>query len=174
MMRQLFWITLSALGGLALHLAYVLFMPGLEMASLLDRFTSLKGRNTLVVLEPGEAGQLLASLPEMQTAACSYDLAAGPVTLDAVIPDSYWTVSVYSRAGELLFTLDDRQAGLNRLRLVLHAPGAVGPANPGAEEMRVETTQAEGLVLLQARAEDPAMAAGLKAALAASSCQRQP
>lgn len=170
MMQRLFWIAAAGLAALALHLAYVLFMPGLEMGGMIDRFANLKGRNDLALLSPDEERLLPVGLPEMETAACAFDAASGPVTVDAVIPDSYWTISVYSRAGELLFTLDDRQAGLDRMRFVLRAPGGANAAEEGKDAISVESPDGSGLVLLQARAEHPAYGPRLREALKASTC----
>lgn len=172
MMQRLFWIVCAGLGAVGLHLAHVLFMPGLEMGSLMQRFAADKGRNDLALLLPEEARSYFkADYPEMVTAACAFDAANGPVTIDASIPDSYWTISIYAASGELLFTLDDRQAGLDRMRFVVKRPGE---ANSDAEAITVETPQSSGLVLMQARAQQKAYGPRLREAMAASTCGPRP
>ena len=42
MMQRLFWILCTGLCALGLHLAYVLFMPRLEMGNLIQRFAAEK------------------------------------------------------------------------------------------------------------------------------------
>jgi uncharacterized membrane protein len=171
MMQRLFWIACTGLCALALHLAYVLFMPGLEMGQLIQRFVAAKGSNDLALLLPEEArGFFKADYPEMVTAACAFDATGGPVIIQAVIPDSYWTISIYSAGGELLFTLDDRQAGLERMRFIVKQPGEEMGLLPDGEVITVETPHASGLVLLQARAQEKSQVPKLQQALAASSC----
>lgn len=170
MMQRLFWIVCTGLAAIALHLAYVLFMPGHEMGNLIQRFAAEKGRNDLALLLPEEAQDYFkADYPEMITAACAYDAASGPITMDAAIPDSYWTISIYAAGGELLFTLDDRQAGLDRMRFVLTRAGEPAPA-PDADAIAVESPQGSGLVLVQARAQEKAYGPRLREAMAASTC----
>ena len=171
MMRRLFWIFCTALVALALHLSYVLFMPGLEMGNLIQRFAAEKGSNDLALLLPEEARLFFkAYYPEMVTAACAFDVAAGPVTIDAAIPDSYWTISIYAAGGELLFTLDDRQTGLDRMRFVITSPGEEAPASLDGEAITVQSPHESGLVLVQARAQEKAYGPRLREAMAASTC----
>lgn len=174
-MQRLFWIVTTALAALALHLAYVLFVPGMEMGNLIQRFAAEKGSNDLALLLPDEARIFFkADYPEMVTAACAFDAAKGPVTIDAAIPDSYWTISIYAAGGELLFTLDDRQAGLDRMRFVVTRAGQEAPASPDGEVIRVESPHDSGLVLVQARAEEKAYGPRLREAMAASTCGPRP
>jgi uncharacterized membrane protein len=171
MMQRLFWIVCTGLCALALHLAYILFMPGVEMGNLIQRFAAEKGSNDLALLLPEEARAFFkADYPEMVTAACAFDAAGGPVTIDAAIPDSYWTISIYAAGGELLFTLDDRQAGLDRMRFVVKRPGEDIGMAPDAEAITVESPHPSGLVLVQARAQEKAYGPRLREAMAASTC----
>ena len=169
-MNRLFWIACTGLLALALHLAYVLFMPAFEMGHIISRISAERGSNELGLLKPEEARALFkADMPETVTAACVFDAAQGPVTIDAAIPDSYWMISVYGANGALLFTLDDRQAGVDRMRFVLKPPGE-SAAKPDADTITVETPDGSGLVLLQARAQEPAYGPRLQAAMAGSTC----
>lgn len=170
MMNRLFWIFCAALIAAAIHFAYVLFVPGMEMNRIMESFAAKNGRNDLTLLGPEEARALLSSnLPEMVTAACAFDAVDEPITIDAIIPDSYWMISVYGANGALLFTLDDRQAGVDRMRFVLKPPGQAAE-QPEADTITVETPDGSGLVLLQARAEEPAYGPRLRQAMAVSSC----
>ena len=171
MMKRLFWIFCTALVALALHLAYVLFMPRLEMGNLIQRFAAEKSSNELALLLPAEArAYFKADYAEMVTAACAFDVASGPVSLDAIIPDSYWTIRIYAAGGELLFTLDDRQAGLDRMRFVITSPGEEAPASLDGEAITVQSPHESGLVLVQARAQEKAYGPRLREAMAASTC----
>jgi hypothetical protein len=38
---------------------------------------------------------------------------SGPITLDANLPDGIWNLTVYSRFGKTLYTVTDKQSGLN-------------------------------------------------------------
>ena len=173
MMQRLFWILCTGLCALAIHLAYVLFMPRLEMGNLIQRFAAEKSSNELALLLPAEArAYFKADYAEMVTAACAFDVASGPVSLDAIIPDSYWTIRIYAAGGELLFTLDDRQAGLKRMRFVVKRAGEPVGLVADAETITVESPQASGLILVQARTQEKAYELRLQQALAASTCGR--
>ena len=70
----------------------------------------------------------------------------------------------------MLFTLDDRQAGLDRMRFVVTRAGEEVPVSQDGEMIRVESPRASGLVLVQARAQEKAYGPRLREAMAASTC----
>lgn len=173
MSDRLLRILLALLGAIAVHLGYVLFMPGREMDGIITRFAAAHRDHAFVLLAPEAArDHFQADLPGMATAACSLDASGGPVVVETQIPAPYWIISLYSGRGELLFTLDDRQAGPDRARFVLAQPGD-GADVPAAGTISVELPSARGLALVQARANGPEDMARLRAALANSTCRPQ-
>jgi uncharacterized membrane protein len=47
-------------------------------------------------------------------ALCIYDLAERPGDHHAAVPNAYWSMTMYSAGGETFYSLNDRQAGIDR------------------------------------------------------------
>jgi len=178
MSGRLFWFTAALLLGIAVHLAYVLFVPRQQMEAKMGQFSALAGVNKLAVLTPEAVDRVLPEAdPALAYAVCVFDLSGGPVTVKAKIPRGYWLVSLYAPNGDGFYSLNSRQAGVRRLDLVISnrtnaADKRAGPAPQAGTENRVtvRSPSASGLVLLRARVPTPALGPSVRADLAASAC----
>jgi uncharacterized membrane protein len=187
--RLLFWLLAAILLGAGTHLATVLFSPAVSMASVMSRFHAAAPLNRMTVLGPEILGTVLREPnPDIVYAVCPYDLQAGDLLIDASIPEFYWALSIYSNRGDNVYTLNDQQAGVSRLRfrLQLEKPAfdlqEVITGDEDAEEaaevqiqtkddtVLVKTPTADGLVMLRAFLPDQAYRARVTEQLAASSC----
>jgi len=178
MSSRLFWFTAALLLGIAVHLAYILFVPRQQMDAMMGQFSALAGINKLAVLTPEAVDRVLPEAdPALAHAVCVFDLSAGPVVVKAKIPSGYWLVALYAPNGDSFYSLNSRQAGVNSLDLVIRNPAnaagdRAGPAlQVGADNrVTVRSPSARGLVLLRARVPTPALGPRIRADLAASAC----
>lgn len=153
--RILFWILATAILAAGTHLAVVLFTPDVSMASLIDRIRTATAVNRMVVLERDEVGGLIHEPnPDLAYAVCPYDITGGELQVRLEIPDTYWSVAVYSDRGDNIYTLNDRQAGTSYLVLRLVRTGTapeagLAPALLTTSSVVVQTDSLRGIVMLR-------------------------
>ena len=116
---------LFGLGGLLLggiiHVAIVFMVP---LFAAKDAWAQMRqfGRDGQFHLLPvPEAGaEPLTSLdPRMIQAVCRFRLSDGPVRVQALLPDEFWSVAIFDRRGRNLYSLNDRAADRSRIDLVI-------------------------------------------------------
>lgn len=107
-------LLLSILTGLVLagiiHIAMILAMPALSPTSAWDRLMALGAGSGPIVLPAVTAGEdnPLRLDPELTYAACAIDLDKGPGTVTATLPQSFWSVAVYTQAGTVAYATTNR------------------------------------------------------------------
>lgn len=178
MKGRLFWFTTALLLGLAVHIAYILFVPRSQMSAKITALAALAGVNRLTVIEPAALDTVIpAADPWFAHAVCVFDLTSGPVRIRARIPDTYWLISFFAPNGDGFYSLNDRQAGVRELDLMITdrlseglEEGALGAQLAVGNAIVVRAPSRRGLALLRARVEMPLLRPRLTAELAASTC----
>jgi uncharacterized membrane protein len=114
MMGRVFWIFTAAVLGLAIHLATVLYVPGVTFARNLSRLTAGAGSNSFFVMKPDAQSALvpMASAQDI-VGLCLLDLSKGAVTVSAHVPKSLWDFAIYSESGQQSYGINDVQANGN-------------------------------------------------------------
>ena len=124
MSGRTFWILSFVLVAVASHLAFVLFGPRFESQEIYKELVAVTGTNKLQALSPQQARRLSAtSDSNLVHAVCAFDLSRGPVKLAAKLPETYWSINIYSLKGDVIYTLNDRQADTRELFIVLTLGG---------------------------------------------------
>ena len=174
----LYWTICILLLAGVVHLGYVLIVPHFEMRARIDELRELAGSGTLTVLNREDSVRLMG--PDgrwLVHALCVYDLAEGPMVVSAAVPDSYWSMAIYSAAGETFYSLNDRQAGIDRVNLMIRQPSAPLPeeeqelAPPDDETITVRAPDQVGVVVMRALAGEPAEYELTAEILARSECR---
>lgn len=178
MKTLLFWaVSILLLAGVV-HLGYVLIVPHFEMRAKIEELRQLAGNAGLTVLSREDSMRLMG--PDgrwLVHALCVYDLAEGPVTINAAVPNSYWSMAIYSAAGETFYSLNDRQAGIERVDLMIRQPSAPATddeeesAPPSQDTFTVRAPDPEGVVVMRALAPETAEYARTAEVLGRSSCR---
>jgi len=111
--------------GAVAHLSYVLIAPSFAMQRLIGAAEGDTPVNRLVMLNGPEQMRLLGETEnESVSAKCLFDIRKGQLSLAAEMPDTFWSLTIYSDKGEDLYTINDRQAGTDKFTLtVKRAPG---------------------------------------------------
>lgn len=180
MMRLVFWSITALALAVAAHIATLLFAPGFTLQRSLASAVDVE-RNRFTVLTPEAQARLLPDYPrESVFGMCRFDLARGPVTLRANMPDSLWVVAVYSSNGKTIYTVNDQQSGANFFELKLvRAPSLLDLLSARADDdadavvdqaWKVSSPDRKGFALLWVPMADAAQRAQLTAILAQSSC----
>lgn len=180
MMRIVFWMFTAAVLGVVAHAATLLFAPRYTFERSLNG--ALDGAtNSFAVLTPEAQRRLLPDYPaDAVFGLCRFDLRGGPVTLQADLPDRFWVLAVYSAKGRTLYTVNDRQSGVNNFTLKLvRAPGLLETFTAKEEEdavtdlaWKVASPDSKGVALVWVPLSDAAQRSSLSAAIAKTSCAR--
>ena len=158
--KYVFWFLFSALLAVAVHLAYVLFVPSQKFSTQIDATLRNQGTNKFEILD----AKLQAALMPFATTddlvgLCKFDVSKGPVKLAVAVPEGYWTLAVYTLHGKQVYALNGEQADTQNFTVTLYkAPGLVsqilgddadvGPATDGDIGWRVGVTENQGLAFL--------------------------
>jgi uncharacterized membrane protein len=125
MRSALFWLAVALLIGAVSHLSYVLIAPVFAMQRLIGAGQDGTPVNRLVLLDAPEQMRLLGETQaEAVSAKCLFDISNGDLSVAAEMPDTFWSLTIYSDKGADLYTINDRQAGIDKFKLtVKKAPG---------------------------------------------------
>jgi uncharacterized membrane protein len=118
---------LSVLAGLLLaagvHIGTVLSVPLFAVDDAWARTAELGADGTFRLLGPAAFGQAGTwHDPHFVEAVCRFDLSEGPLRIQAMLPETYWSVAVLDRRGRNVYSLDDRAGDPVRLDLAIMAP----------------------------------------------------
>jgi len=176
-----FWLSVGLVIAVIVHLSYVLFTPSRAMDAKFDRTVAKSGINALTVLSPAEARSLTGiSAAGSIYAACPYNLRNGDLTINATFPARPWTLSVYGISGARLFSVNDRQAGVDTVTLEVQRGGNIWDVltDHAAPEIgdgwSIEVKERRGIAVLWMADADPAVSERLRSELAQSKCAVAP
>ena len=117
--------------------------------------------------------------PAFAVAVCRYDLASGPLKLNAPVSQAYTSVTFYTRNSVAYYAINDRAAGRRAIELDLMTPQqhAQMPEEEdvtAADRLIIESPTTTGLIVLRALAPEPGLMAMARRALAAAQCRVEP
>jgi uncharacterized membrane protein len=178
MSGRMFWVAATILLAIVVHLTYVLFAPGDSVERKLQGMRTLAGVNSLKVLSATHSKSFLAGEgPGLVHAICVYDIGQGEVRAESPIPPGYWSLSIYTAQGTNLYTLNDRQAKVSSLSLVLRKADPqretetpVG-ADSTLEKIFIDLTEPTGLIVMRAALPDEPARARVEEELARARCE---
>ena len=150
MIRTLLWLLGGAVLGGIIHIAVILSLPSLSATAAWDRVATTDagpGPTVLPAAKSGEANPLRLD-PELAYAVCKIDLRSGPASVSGTLPQAFWSVAVYSRAGTVVYSTTNRDGIGTSLDL--------GIFNPGQTRLLAEQKLdiAEGLLIVEASEDD--------------------
>jgi uncharacterized membrane protein len=182
-MQRVYWFFVAAIVAAAVHLSYVLYMPGLLFQKKLLAETDGKPSNSFFVVAPSQVSLLFpAATANDVVGVCKFDLGAGKLVLTAQLPRSYWTLSIYTQSGRQIYSLDDVQAGSNSFTVDLSTAKTVwqqvfskNETDDGGQienlGWKVETTERRGIAVVWIPLADPLMRANIENTIMASKCR---
>lgn len=104
-----------------LHILATLATPSLTAASAFARLKTQLPANKMVVLEPlSPEKQMLPFLPaDSRYAMCRFDMAKGPVSVAASLPDAGWSLALYTPEGDSFYVATGAQGQRTDLSVLL-------------------------------------------------------
>ena len=180
MMRAIYWIVATLILALVVHLGVVIFVPGVDTGQKMAQLEAAGEINTLHRL--GSTGDKIVPLtepsPDLAYAFCKFDIRKRPLLIEGKIPPTYWSVSVYSETGENIYTLNDKQAGVPTIKLVIVQEDAeIESPNSGdrpEDAIIVRAPTLTGLVLFRAFIPDHSLHDMVQRHLDSSKCVARP
>ncbi len=179
--QRLFWIVAIALLVTAVHLTYVLFVPKLEMGRLLTAGSREEGANRFIVLPERDAVVILGQQSQaFVQGICVFDLSDGPVHVKLETPQGYWMANVYSRSGDNIYSLNDRQISEVPFSIVIERQKSKLFGDEPEEQLvqdvafKVATGDSRGLFVVRVFVQDPAYRARITRILSRSTCRSAP
>lgn len=120
MRAWLFWLAVALVIGAVTHLSYVLIAPSFAMQRLMVGESENAPVNRFVLLDAAEQMRLLGETEnEAVSAKCVFDIGDGELSIAAEMPDTFWSLTLYSNKGADLYTINDRQAGIDKFKLTV-------------------------------------------------------
>jgi uncharacterized membrane protein len=181
MRSAFFWLAVALLIGAVAHLTYVLIAPSFAMQRLIGASQDNVPVNRFVLLDAPEQMRLLGETErEAVSGKCLFDISTGELAVTAEMPDTFWSLTLYSRKGADLYTINDRQAGGNTFKLtVKRAPGLVdllkGDQSESARALSdgwsVEISEPQGIAVFWVGLDYPEQRKLFTDILARSSCR---
>ena len=165
-MRKLFWLAAAFFSATSVHAAFVLAVPSFTLERTIARISADTGSNSFFILPADEQSRLFpAYSPLSVVGACAFDVSQGPVDLTANMAPGFWTLTIYSSTGDVIYSLNDAQAGTAQFTVSLkQAPGIWEMLNQStqldaatATGWNVGTADPKGLAVLWQPVAEPAL-----------------
>jgi uncharacterized membrane protein len=164
-------------GAGIVHIAVVLLIPYYSDRNAWSRISSYGDDWQFhKVTDTGKPGTApLAFDPFFQAAACRFDITDLPAHITGVGTLPYWSISVYNRQGENIYSINDRTAIADQLDLVVATPLQMIELNkskPLAAEnsVLIEADMDEGFVVIRSFVPDESWKDQVDAFLKSASC----
>lgn len=175
MARALYALLLSLVGAGIVHVVVLLWLPSLSERDAWSRLAAA-GAPYEFVHVGGNPPVIPALDPLFYAVACRFDLSDGVVHVHAPGKVLFWSVSVYDRRGQNIYSLTDRTAADRALDLVLATPAQMIELRKSvpadfSRSLFVETDVGRGIVLVRAFVPDPTFAPGVADHLGNAACE---
>ncbi len=180
MFRVLLAILTGLVAAAVLHVVIVLAIPHFSNRDAYTRAVAQGKPHQFHVLQETTEKQTLASGdPFMRVAVCTFDIGEKPVRLSALGAVPFWSVAVYDKASNEVFSMNDRtSAGGVMDILVADAVqiAAIRKAQPASlsQAILTESDQTEGYVVLRTMVPQPSFGEEAERFLNEAKCQPTP
>lgn len=143
------WILGALMGAAIVHILTVLLLPGTVMAVAMARLADAGADRGILHVPPptAEARSVVRPSPDLAYSVCLFDLARGPLLVEAAIPDTYWSISAYAANTDNFFAANDSQIPGDRFSVII-ATEDQAEALPEGVPVTFSPTR-KGLVLMR-------------------------
>jgi uncharacterized membrane protein len=179
-MRRFFWLIIAAFAAIAAHAGFTLAVPLFTLQRTIDKLAEGEGHNRFFIMKDSDQARLFPTYPGLSVVgACAFDVGSGAVDLSGNMPPGFWTLTIYSSSGDVLYAANDEQAGTLQFTLRLQkAPGLldmlkdqVNDDSPVGSAWTVKTAETRGLAVLWSPVADASMRPQVSRTIAASRCR---
>lgn len=146
------WLAIALVLAVVIHIAFVRAFPRIVMLIVGRVF---KGPvNEMIHMPPTTANSraVVRPSPDLLYSAVIYDVSEQPLRIDAVIPETYWSISFFANNTDNFFVENDRDIGANSTTFILLGPGQPAPDLGTSRIVRAQSSK--GVVLLRSLVRD--------------------
>ena len=149
-----FWIVtalLAALVGVAAFYATLIWIPLDEMSKVEARIAKAAGGANIMRYGTRPDANFRAVVrpsPDQLYSASSYDLSSCPVWFSGVIPDTYWSLSVFAHNSDNFFVVNDSEVETPMYEFVMVEKGQPGPEGYSDAQI-IESPSTTGVALVR-------------------------
>jgi uncharacterized membrane protein len=158
MLRIVFAVLTGLFGAALLHLVIILSLPHYSDRDAYTRVEDEGEENHFYILDDKDDDAGLSNGdPYIRTAVCAFDISDQPIRLAATGKVPFWSLSVYDKASNEVFSMSDRTSVGGILDVLVASPlqlTGIRKALPAtlAQSILVEMPRAEGYVVLRTMA----------------------
>jgi len=181
MMSRLFWPGIALLVAVIAHIAYVLYLPRMDMRERLEALGRLaRPSGSFQILEGRQALLLTRTPPRyMLHGVCVIEPGEGQVEMMARLPGSYWSLTVYSDSGDVIYTLNDRHVDADSLTVIFRMRKETPSGLPEVPRLRegklvVPLASKRALAVLRTYVDVPGLRRRILRAFSSSTCRALP
>lgn len=183
-MKRSFWVLLSLVLAVVVHLAYMLYEPTRNFEKTLQALTKGERKSSFQILTPQQQSTLLPfATANDVVGVCFYDLRRGAIKIDGQAPSGFWNFSVFTSRGRQVYDLNDTQVETRHFVVELKpAAGLLSQILGGADGetpaftdagWQVEISGKQGLAILWAPLHDALLRSSTEAVVKQSNCKSE-
>jgi len=180
MLRLFYALLIGLVGAGIVHIAVLLLLPQFSERDAWSSLAEAGDFYKAVRIDAGDGSQPIvkAAGPLFHASACRFDLANGPVHLRAPGTVPFWSVSIYNRAGQNVYSFNDRATDKGALDFVVLTSDQmieVRKAVPKSfqKAIFVQVPIGEGIVLVRSFVPDPTWEEATSEFLARLACTEE-
>jgi uncharacterized membrane protein len=162
MLKLAYALLVGLVGAGIVHIAVLFLLPQFSDRDAWSRLAMAADFYRVVRIDAaaGEPPLVTSIDPLFYAAACRFDLGEGIVHVEAPGKVPFWSVSVYDRGGQNIFSFNDRTAQSGLLDFVVLTPAQMIEVRKQLPEefeqsVFVETSVDEGIVVIRSFVPDP-------------------
>ncbi|MEO8883660.1 MAG: hypothetical protein ABI377_09665, partial [Devosia sp.] len=109
-MKTVVWLLGGILLGVIIHIAVILGLPAVATNTVWSRVAALGADDKAIVLPTPVSGATnpLQLDPELSYAICKVNLSTGPGVVSGTLPDAYWSLAIFNKAGTVIYSTTNR------------------------------------------------------------------
>jgi uncharacterized membrane protein len=183
-MKRGFWVLLSLVLAVVVHLTYMLYEPSRNFEKTLQALTKGDKQLSFKILSPSQQSSLLPFATSHDVVGvCLYDLRKGAIKIDGQAPNGFWNFSIFTSRGRQVYDLNDTQVETNHFVVELKpAAGMLSQVMGNADGetaaftdagWQVEVSEKQGLAILWAPLHDALLRPNVEAVVKQSSCKTE-
>ncbi|MEM7068252.1 MAG: hypothetical protein AAF478_05145 [Pseudomonadota bacterium] len=157
------------------HISIIFFIPLFGEKDAAKRIMQKSGTNQFEMLTDNEKFGLTNSDPFFRLASCQFDLNNNAIEVTGGVSQLFWSASVFSSRGRVIYSLSQRTAIANKLRIIVVNPvqmANIRQLQPAELETSivVETSEPNGFVIIRALLPDQTWNSAVEGFLAGLKC----
>jgi len=180
MLRYAYAVLLGLVGAGIVHISILFLLPQFSDRDAWSRLSMAADfyRMVRIDAEASQVPDIRTEDPLFFAVACRFDLSEGMAHVSAAGKVPFWSVSVYDRGGQNIYSFNDRAAENGALDFVVLTPAQMVEVRKILPEsvqgsIFVETEVGEGIVVVRGFVPDPSWKATVAGFLGGSRCVLQ-